>query len=382
MVSNKRITAYNVSGLELPPDASILSLSPFPPNGEWGGAIRSNEINKLIKSIYPNSKVLHMFQMPTRLGPIPDFLDNEHPQLTDIKMLYQIFPTENYLDHIPDAIIFDHPWLWFEAKRLKELFPNTKLIHSSHNLEFTLKRELLKGLEPSHIDSIVDFLEDIEFEIANKCDLIICVKESEAEWFKSFGAENVVVANNGTNTNVSSVKSPKKYVLVVGSGHPPNVEGSIKYLYDATNWLPIDTDLIFVGSMCNGLKGRLGKERNDFGNSTIRFLGVRNNEELAKLIESASVIALPIPYGGGSNLKTAEALCSGRPIVSTEIAFRGFEEFKYSENVQITDDIRQFQKSIVWYCGGDKEETVRRKNIENLSWTNTLFPIEKYLLGM
>ena len=36
---------------------------------------------------------------------------------------------------------------------------------------------------------------------------------------------------------------------------------------------------------------------------------------------------LPITYGGGSNLKTAEALLTGHPIIATAKAFRGCEVF-------------------------------------------------------
>lgn len=380
MQGRKRIRSIGSDGLGLPEDAIVVSLSPFPPNGEWGGAIRSQEISKAIKLVFPRSYTLHVHQLRVIQEELPGFLVGQHPQLDDIRMLYKNFNSHLYIDGVPDAVIFDHPWLWSEAKRLKERYPDLKIIHSSHNLEWTLKRDLLNGLETKQIDTVVDFLEDIETEIANLCDLIICVKEDEANWFRQQGAENVVVANNGTNTVPLSPKSEKPYALVVGSGHPPNVEGSIEYLFDAVNWLPNGTDLIFVGSMCGGISGKLGKETNIKRNCNIRLLGIRNNDDLRKLIESASVILLPIPYGGGSNLKTAEALSSGRPIVSTTKAFRGFEEFMDSENVYINDDVSSFREMVMWYCLS-KQDSIMRKGIENLSWDKSLKPIRLYLGG-
>ena len=72
----KSIKAYTSSPLELPDDAVILSLSPFPPDGEWGGAIRSREINKVILDIYPRSKVLHVHQLPVHMQELPEFMKN------------------------------------------------------------------------------------------------------------------------------------------------------------------------------------------------------------------------------------------------------------------------------------------------------------------
>ena len=128
--------------LELPEDACILNLSPFPPDAKLGGAIRSEQIFKVIKQLYPRSEILHVEKLQTYPSPDPpEWAKNDHPQLSDILMLFKDFHTEDHFDNVPDAIIFDHPWLWTEAKKLKEIFPKVKLIHSSHNIEFLTKSE-------------------------------------------------------------------------------------------------------------------------------------------------------------------------------------------------------------------------------------------------
>lgn len=376
---SKRIQACS-NALGIPNDSRILSLSPFPPDGEWGGAIRSREMFKVIKEIFPKSEQVYCYKFPVYHLDFPECLLQPHGQLDDIRMLYKIFYTENHIDYIPDAIIFDHPWLWTEAKRLKEKYPETKIIHASHNLEWKVKQSLLADLSDPWKTQAIDIVRNAEEEIAKEADLIVAIKKDEADWFIANGAENVIVANNGTNSFPQEIESQKTYALVVGSGHPPNVEGSIKYLKDATEWLPEGTDLIFVGSMCDSLHGMLGEERNNDRDTTIRFLGKRSNDELDKLIKSANVILLPIPYGGGSNLKTAEALCSGRPIVGTEISFRGFESFKTSTNTSIADEIEEFRFSVSWYCRS-KYKTVSRNGYESLLWNSTLDPFRKYLSG-
>lgn len=374
----KKIRAYSDNGFSLPEDATIVCLSPFPADGEWGGAIRSREISKAIKEVFPKSYVVNCNKLHYGWLPMPDFMKEEHPQLDDIRMLFKDFGIESFLDGVPDAIIFDHPWLWTEVKKLKKRYPEIKIIHSSHNIEFMLKPDLLEGLSAKSMNEAIDFLEDTEIEIAKEADLVVCVTERDADWFRRNGAKNVIAVNNGTNAYMSEIKSDKHYALVVGSGHPPNIEGSIKYLSNATEWLPENTDLIFVGSMCGGLQGQLGEERNESRNTTIRFLGVRPDKDLNMLIESANVIALPIPYGGGSNLKTAEALVSGRPVVGTSVSFRGFEDFADADFVRVIDSVKEFRGHIKDACSF-KYPTVLRQGSEYLTWAGTTQELKDYL---
>jgi glycosyltransferase involved in cell wall biosynthesis len=376
----RSIVACN-NPLDLPKDASILHLSPFPPDGEWGGAIRSREIFKVIKDIYPKSKSLHVWNLPISLIPeAPEWIKQDHTQLEDVAMMFKDFNSESYLDNLPDAIAFDHPWLWTEAKKLKKIFPNAKLIHLSHNIEFLTKSDLLKGLNQNDRASAVKYIRKAEEDIAKECDLILCVTETDKLWFQNNGAREVVAANNGTTTIPQKIASPNKYALVVGSAHPPNIEGSIKYLYDAPDWMPENSRLVYVGSMSYALRGNLGREINLVRDTEVVYLGVKSNEDLNKLIASASVILLPIPYGGGSNLKTAEAICSGRPIVGTIKSFRGFDNFTNSRNTVITDEIDDFKEACFNFME-EKLPTVYRYGHENLLWKATLDPFKKYLAG-
>jgi hypothetical protein len=232
-------------------DAFILHLSPFPSDGKWGGPIRSQEVFKVIKELYPNSKAIHIPEiLSISIPDIPDWTKQDHQQLEDILMLFKDFQIEDHINDIPDAIIFDHPWLWTEVKKLKYIFPNVKLINISHNIEFLLKSELLKGLDQDSKIEAVKYVRSIEEEIARECDLILCVTELDKLWFQNNGAKNVIAANNGTLTTPQRVFSTNKYALVIGSGHPPNVEGSIKYLYDATEWMPENSRLVRIAIRC------------------------------------------------------------------------------------------------------------------------------------
>jgi serine/threonine protein kinase len=58
-------------------------------------------------------------------------------------------------------------------------------------------------------------------------------------------------------------------------------------------------------------------------------------------------------YEPGTNLKTAEALVSGRPIVGSRIAFRGYEMFMNSENVTVTDVEDDVKNGLPGICYDD-----------------------------
>jgi hypothetical protein len=58
------------------------------------------------------------------------------------------------------------------------------------------------------------------------------------------------------------------------------------------------------------------------------------------------VLFCPLTQGGGTNLKTAEALWSGKHIVATSIAMRGFENFIGQSGVHIADEPVVFKSKL------------------------------------
>jgi hypothetical protein len=69
-------------------------------------------------------------------------------------------------------------------------------------------------------------------------------------------------------------------------------------------------------------------------------------DSLGALIAATDVMILPIASGGGSNLKTAEALLSGKPIVATSYAFRAYEHFMDLPTVTIADTPSDFRNAL------------------------------------
>ena len=74
--------------------------------------------------------------------------------------------------------------------------------------------------------------------------------------------------------------------------------------------------------------------------------GMIDDPCLSGLLDTAHCIVLPITQGGGTNLKTAEALWAGRYIVATTTAMRGFEQFIGSPGVLVSDQREEFKQNL------------------------------------
>ena len=96
--------------------------------------------------------------------------------------------------------------------------------------------------------------------------------------------------------------------------------------------------------------------------------------ELSGLLATAHVLILPITRGGGTNLKTAEALWSGRHVVGTTIAMRGFEDFCSTRGLVIADDPSAFQKAIREAMSSPalQLEAAERQQRSRVLWASTL----------
>jgi glycosyltransferase involved in cell wall biosynthesis len=60
----------------------------------------------------------------------------------------------------------------------------------------------------------------------------------------------------------------------------------------------------------------------------------------------STIVLLPIVETGGSNLKTAEAILSGKIVIATSIALRGYEEFKDEPYIIIANTPDDFKSAI------------------------------------
>lgn len=266
------------------------------------------------------------------------------------------------------------------------------VIFSSHNVEWLMKQDIAisQGCSSSQIEGLVDSIRTLERTLVKKSKYILCVSESDADQYRSWSPRaNIIIAPNGIDLfkkhtgdtsywkRLQSRLKFSKTIAFVASAHPPNLNGFRK-LIDGVGFLPIDTRIIVAGGLGDMIKDTI-KNTNDIQESIIKnrtiLAGRISQDRLVGLLNSCDMIILPIVDGGGSNLKTAEAIIADKRIVATRHAFRGYEDYIGSlPNLYIADTPEEFQEAILVGLSSPKQArtSLQQAAAEGVLWSNTL----------
>lgn len=282
----------------------------------------------------------------------------------------------------PDIVQFEEPYLWPVVKKLRDrgLLGSARIVHSSYNFETDYRRDLAR-IANRFDQRVLSHVADQEREISRECDLVITVSDDDARSFEGLGAAQVVVARNGSRliqpslaalAAVSAYCGGEPYALFVSSAHPPNAEGFVKFSMAKRENLP---GRLVIGG---GVYRLLEPIRNS--NPILRdaeIVGLVEPDVLQALLACAAVILLPKTSGGGSNLKTSEALMACRPVVATSMAFIGFENWRNALNVQIADDPDTFWKNVAEHLNSPVPRVANNLDAQRklLLWEACLAPM-------
>jgi hypothetical protein len=174
------------------------------------------------------------------------------------------------------------------------------------------------------------------------------------------------------------------YLLFVGSAHPPNATGFNDMLKPQLTMLAPDERIVVVGGVCSLLpEMEMFKAAPGLNETRVESVGSQDSGGLSSLIELSKGFILPITGGGGTNLKTAEALYSQRSVVATSLAFRGFERFCDFPNVYIADEPAEFKSRIVdvlrGNCMATEYNSEQIMELERLTWPHAVLPLNAFV---
>jgi hypothetical protein len=292
----------------------------------------------------------------------------------------------------PDLIHVEQPWLYnFVSRYLKEKKIKTKILYGSQNTEWKLKKTIASTyLEKSTASQYSDLVKEIELDAINGADTIACVSEEDVLWVKSQVKKNIILAPNGVTdwntsdagqTEASAITLNYQYALYCASAHPPNMTGFFDIFGNGFGSLKPDEKLVIAGGAGWAIAGDIRVHQSPKLAEKVINAGFVSQPCLEGLLDNAQCIVLPLTQGGGTNLKTAEALWSKKHIVATSIAMRGFEEFKDSPGVHVADDPSDFKRKLRFVMAEPKlnlsinEINKRRKVI----WSSCLEPLVQHI---
>ena len=139
----------------------------------------------------------------------------------------------------------------------------------------------------------------------------------------------------------------RRFALFVGSAYPPNGDGFWDMFGPSLAFLAPDHCILGVGGVCSVVLDHPAYRRWE-GINAGRFLpsGFQTEEALGALIVLSTCIVLPITKGGGSNIKTAEAIHAGKPVIGTSKSFRGYERVLGLPQVYRIDEPAEFRRVV------------------------------------
>ena len=312
--------------------------------------------------------------------------------------------SELIIDFAPDFIQFEQFFIYFGLKDLlRKIKYRPVLIYSSHNIEYSMKYDILRDCKVKHkiAEKYKNLILEKEKEISNYCDIIISVSKAEKKQFIEWGARDVILAPNGVYKKRFSKKNNlkwekffknkniKKFAIYVASDHSPCLYGFEKLLGWDINFLKKNETIVIVGCLGDYIKQYLSdKDKKQKTNILRKFekkvLNLCQVEEidLAILLQLAEVIILPILNGGGTNLKTAEALISNKKIIATHHSFRGFEKYKNLSGIYFADTKSNFVNLLSRELNTSKliRSKKEKEIILEVLWENSLKKLKESLI--
>lgn len=254
----------------------------------------------------------------------------------------------------PHWIHVEQPWLLQFAHRYAKKFPagQIKVLYGSQNVEHEMKFDIVKTYLGTKSAEIAQ-RKTLQCEIAaiEMADAICCVSQNDVAWTKLRTSNPCVLAPNGVKrrtTTTAGIKEAnkivanRKFAIYCASGHPPNMKGFFDIFGGGLGCISPDEVIVIAGSAGPSIvndkrfNSTAGLKRSCIAAGTV------TEECLQGLLEIAHVIILPLTQGGGTNLKTAEALWAGKHIIATTTAMRGFDQYLSADGILVTDDPSHF----------------------------------------
>jgi glycosyltransferase involved in cell wall biosynthesis len=246
----------------------------------------------------------------------------------------------------PDAFILERPFMWPVVKRLIREGSSAKLVYASHGIEGQLKRQELAvaGIAPALVDEVVRRTESLECSVLEAADAVLAVSDADASWYRGHGFEGALrVVPNGTpaartgDADVAQDILEGPFLLFVGSAHRLNAEGFVELILgEGLQFMPPVKCFAVAGNVSELIFTHPAFQRRLASNcDRAHFFPNPTDAELQGLIDRAHGIVLPIVTASGTALKTAEALWSGKWVVASPAAMRGFEAFERAPGVMM-----------------------------------------------
>lgn len=314
------------------------------------------------------------------------FLDNVQPCYEQV--------CQRVRDFSPDIILLEQPFLWPLVERFFNdgvLSREVKVIYSSHNIEVMMKKTIYHEHYPADLaEKYIATVDNLERDIIKACAGAIAVSDVDATYITDVSPDTAVkVYFNGHSRPVHGPEDNKWTAqfahrdtnwVFVGSWHPPNING-LRDLVMALARLKHDNHfaLWVLGSVGRGLAATTpGFDASDY--PWLHLTGMVSADDIDSALLCSSGIVLPIWEGGGSNLKTAQALLSAKCILGAEFSFRAFEHVADEPGISLVKDADSLAQLLV--DTRPENQYPRSQEVSALEWDAVLQSLPDFIDGI
>lgn len=265
----------------------------------------------------------------------------------------------SYIEEVnPDIIFFDFSIL---GKLITKLDKKYKTIVYMHNVEKDYAYNKVKNESLFYLPLYFSYKAN-EKKIMEYVDYIICLNERDRRRVEEIYDRKVdllvpITFKDCFNEEYIDYKKDK-ILLFVGSNFGPNLNGVIWFVKKVMPYLP-DYKLLIVGK-------DMEKNRNELSADNVEVIGTV--EDMSLYYYKSDAIVIPILYGDGMKVKTAEAMMYGKTIFATQEALEGYN-VNGVKNIYECNTEKQFVDSIKRYMERDSRqrfnETIRSFFLQN-----------------
>ena len=283
-----------------------------------------------------------------------------------------------------DAIILEQPFLVGLVEQVAAAL-GAPVLYSCQNIEYRLRRDLERFQpDPRRTRGRSAEVRDLEQRAVELSESITTICPHDQHQLEAeFGRTSTLVPNGSEIAewplNVRRKPSSGIRFAFAGSAYWPNVEGFIEIATPSLAFLPPTVRIDVAGSVGGEILRSPAILRHQSANaSRMTMHGFVPMARLIELMTQADAVIVPVFIGEGSNLKTADALASGSPVIMTERALRGYEDVVDEDpsGVTVVDSAAAFRTEMKATVDGFRQDAViGEPRHALLSWSRRLEPL-------
>jgi glycosyltransferase involved in cell wall biosynthesis len=288
------------------------------------------------------------------------FFKNGPPHDFDVHLYYNSIE-ELISKYNPIAVIVEYIWMAPCLDKVKN--KAIKIIDTLDIMHLRQSMYTKKGLDPW----VVCNMEEEQY-LLKKADVIMAIQKNELAALKEIipGKKVILVGHYpGTCRQSSVTRSSDNIIAFVGSDNPTNKYSISEYL--CKSWPIIikncsDVELHIFGRLANNLPNM----------KQVKKIGFIENIEDAYI--NSKIVINPTLLGTGLKIKTAEALCYGKALITTSFGADGLEEGAGKAFI-VEDDLKEFAIAVIKLLNDDFKRISIEKNA--IDFAKTFFNKDK-----